>query len=166
MKNMIKTVILSALFLSTGALASGLKIGVVDVERLLRESQPAIQAEKKIEKIFLAREQKIKQLATQLKNKQTRLDREAGNLSDSEFRQRERNLNTQRVNLQRMQREFSEDLNMRKNEELALIMEQANRAIKSIAQREQYDLILQDVVYRNPSLDMTNKVIQYLSRGR
>jgi outer membrane protein len=65
--------------------------------------------------------------------------------------------------LQRMQREFREDLNLRKNEELALVLARANKAIKAIAESEKYDLVLQEAVYRNPKIDITDKVLQYLS---
>ena len=70
------------------------------------------------------------------------------------------------VNLQRMQREFREDLNLRKNEELAMVLEQANKAIQVIADAEKYDLILQEAVYRNPRIDITDMVIQHLSTDK
>ena len=61
-----------------------------------------------------------------------------------------------------MQREFREDLNLRKNEELATVLQGANKIIKEIAEKENYDLILQEAVYRSPRLDITDKVIKAL----
>jgi outer membrane protein len=84
-------------------------------------------------------------------------------LLDAEHRSKERELANLNVNLQRMQREFREDLNLRKNEELALVLARANKAIKAIAESENYDLVLQEAVYRNPKIDITDKVLQYLS---
>ena len=66
------------------------------------------------------------------------------------------------ADVQRLQREFREDLNLRKNEELAIVLERANKTIQTIAEVEKYDLILQEAVYRNPKIDITDKVIQYL----
>jgi len=122
-----------------------------------------MKAEKKIEKEFSGRDQEIKKLAKQIKELQTALEKEAGNLTDADHRNKERELAGMNVNLQRMQREFREDLNLRKNEELAVVLERANKAIQTIAEQEKYDLILQEAVYRNPKIDITDKVIKFLS---
>ncbi len=156
---------LLALLLGAGAVqAADFKVGVVDTERVLRESQPAIKAEKKIEKEFSGRDQEIKKMAKQAKDLQTMLEKEGPTLSDANHRNKERELTALNVNLQRMQREFREDLNLRKNEELAIVLEQANKAIQAIAESEKYDLILQEAVYRNPKIDITDKVIKYLEK--
>jgi len=143
--------------------ANDLRIGVVDTERILRESVPAVQAEKKIEKEFEARDQEMKKVAKQVKEIQGYFEKEGMTLLDAEHRSKERELANLNVTLQRMQREFREDLNLRKNEELALVLARANKAIKAIAESEKYDLVLQESVYRNPKIDITDKVLQYLS---
>jgi len=143
--------------------ANDFRIGVVDTERILRESAPAVQAEKKIEKEFEQRDLEMKKIAKQVKEIQTYFDKEGMTLLDAEHRSKERELANLNVNLQRMQREFREDLNLRKNEELALVLARANKAIKIIAENEKYDLVLQEAVYRNPKIDITDKVLQYLS---
>jgi outer membrane protein len=143
--------------------ASDFRIGVVDTERILRESAPAVQAEKKIEKEFEQRDLEMKKIAKQAKEIQLFFDKEGMTLLDAEHRSKERELANLNVNLQRMQREFREDLNLRKNEELALVLARANKAIKAIAESENYDLVLQEAVYRNPKIDITDKVLQYLS---
>lgn len=143
--------------------ASDFRIGVVDTERILRESLPAVQAEKKIEKEFELRDQEMKKIARQAKEIQMYFDKEGMTLLDAEHRSKERELANLNVTLQRMQREFREDLNLRKNEELALVLARANKAIKAIAEAEKYDLVLQEAVYRNPKIDITDRVLQYLS---
>ena len=164
MKSMLK-VITFILFVSAvpAVYASDFRIGVVDTERILRESAPAVQAEKKIEKEFELRDLEIKKIAKQAKEIQMYFDKEGMALMDAEHRSKERELANLNVNLQRMQREFREDLNLRKNEELALVLARANKAIKAIAESEKYDLVLQEAVYRNPKIDITDKVLQYLS---
>ncbi len=164
MKNLLKII---AVVLSVSAAsfvyANDLRIGVVDTERILRESVPAVQAEKKIEKEFEARDQEMKKIAKQVKEIQGYFEKEGMTLLDAEHRSKERELANLNVTLQRMQREFREDLNLRKNEELALVLARANKAIKAIAESEKYDLVLQESVYRNPKIDITDKVLQYLS---
>jgi outer membrane protein len=163
MKTMIKAGML-AMFLGGGlAQAADFKVGVVDTERVLRESVPAMNAEKKIEKEFSGRDQEIKKLITQAKELQALLEKEGAAMSDAEHRNKERELTALNVDLQRMQREFREDLNLRKNEELAVVLELANKAIQAIADTEKFDLILQEAVYRNPKIDITDKVIKQLA---
>ena len=148
------------------AMAADFRVGVVDTERILRESEPAIKAEKKIEKEFAARDQQIKDMTQQVKDIQNYLDKEGVTLPDVERRNKERELENLNTDLQRAQREFREDLNLRKNEELVIVLEQANKAIQKIAESEKYDLILQEAVFRNPKIDITDKVLQYLSEEK
>ncbi|TAJ76851.1 MAG: OmpH family outer membrane protein [Gallionellaceae bacterium] len=143
--------------------AAEFRVGVVDTERILRESAPAVKAEKKIEKEFAARDEEIKKMMKQAKEIQAALEKDGGTKPDAEHRSKERELANLNVNLQRLQREFREDLNLRKNEELAQVLGRADKAIQAIAESEKFDLILQEAVYRNPQIDITEKVLQYLS---
>lgn len=150
-----------ACLLTAWAQAGDFKVGVVDTERILRESAPAIKAEKKIEREFSGRDAEIKKLAKQAKELQATLEKET--LNDANHRNKERELTTMNVTLQKLQREFREDLNLRKNEELAVVLDRANKAVQAIAEAEKFDLILQEAVYRNPKIDITEKVIKYLA---
>ena len=144
-------------------MAEDFRVGVVDTERILRESAPAVKAEKKIEKEFSTRDQEIKKITKQMKDLQALLEKEGVTMPEAERRNKERELANLNVNQQRLQREFSEDLNLRKNEELTVVLEQANKAIQAIAASEKYDLVLQEAVFRNPNIDITEKVLKYLA---
>jgi outer membrane protein len=98
-----------------------------------------------------------------LKASAEKLDKDAPTLADSERARRQRELVDQDRDLQRRQREFQEDLNQRKNEELASVVERTNRVIRQIFEGEKYDLILQDVVFASSRVDITDKVIKALS---
>lgn len=152
--------------LQTLAHADDFRIGVVDTERIMRESAPAVKAQQKIEKEFATRSQEIKKLASQVKEMQDFLEQQGASLPDEQRREKERELSTSNMDLQRMQREFREDLSLRTNEELAGVLERANKAIQSIAEKEKYDLILQEVVYRNPRIDITDEVLKYLATDK
>lgn len=143
--------------------AEGFRIGVVDTERILRESDQAVRAEKKIEREFAARDQEIKKLIKQSKDLQTSLEKDGSSMSDAVRRNKERELANMNLSLQTLQREFREDLNLRKNEELAVVLAHADKAIREIAESEGYDVILQEAVYRNPKVDITDRVLKYLS---
>jgi outer membrane protein len=145
----------------TGALAEG-KIGFVNTERIMRDSVPAQRAQKKIEGEFQKRDQDLSRMADQLKRLQDDLEKNAMTMAESQRRAKERELTELDRDFQRKRREFQEDLNQRRNEELAQVLEQANRAIRLIAEQEKYDIIFQDAVYANPRIDLTDKVIKAL----
>jgi len=142
--------------------AADFRVGIVNTERILRESAPAVKAEKKIEKEFASRDEEIKRMMKQAKELQSSLEKDVAK-PDAEHRSKERELANLNVNLQRLQREFREDLNLRKNEELAKVLARADKAIQAIAESEKFDLILQEAVYRNPQIDITEKVLEYLA---
>lgn len=162
MKNPVLTAVLFASCLGA-AQAAEFRIGVVDTERILRESEQAVSAERKIEKEFSIRDQEIKKQIKQAKELQETLEKEGGKISDSARRIKERELANLNLQLQTLQRDFREDLNLRKNEELAQVLARADNAIKAIAVNDGYDVILQEAVYHNPRVDITDKVLKYLA---
>ena len=145
--------------------ASGIKIGIVNTERILRESAPAVKAQKKIEKEFSPRDQELQKTAKQAKVLQDQLEKEGITMPETDRRNKERDLANLNREYQRAQRQVREDLSLRQNEEFAAILERANKAIQVIAEAEKYDLILQlqDSVYRSPRIDITDKVIKALA---
>ena len=142
--------------------AESIKIGYVNTQRIFRDAPTAVKAAKRIETEFSRRDQDLQAMSKQLQSMQEALEKNALTLSDSDRRTKERELNELSREFQRKQREFREDLNLRQNEENAAIIEKANSAIKQLAEKENYDLIVQDVVWANPRLDITDKVIKAL----
>ena len=152
--------------LAAQAQAAELKIGFIDADRINRESVPAERATKKLEKEFAPREQDLRKLEQQIKSLQGQLEKDGLTMSESERRTKEQELGRQTREFQRMQREFREDLNLRRNEELAALFERANKVIRQIAEAEKFDLILQEAVYRSPRIDITEKVLKALAADR
>ena len=154
-----------AFALVTGAAhAADYKIGFVNTERLFREAAPAKRAQQKLEKEFSARDAEQQKLSKQVRDLQALLDRDGPTMGESERRNKERDLANQMRDLQRMQREIREDLNIRRNEELAGVQDRANKVIQQIAEAEKFDLIIQDpVVYASQRIDITDKVIKALA---
>ncbi|HSW23334.1 MAG TPA: OmpH family outer membrane protein [Burkholderiaceae bacterium] len=145
------------------AAAQELKIGYVNSERVLREATPAKAAQSKLEVEFSKREKELNEQGARLKAAAEKLDKEAPALSEAERTRRQRELVEQDRDLQRKRREFQEDLSQRRNEELAAVVERANRVIKQIFDQEKYDLILQEVIFAGPRVDITDKVIKALN---
>ncbi len=153
-----------ALFAAAGPVAAQeLRIGYVNSEKVLRDALPAQNAQKKLEAEFSKRERELNDAATKLKAAADKLEKDAPTLSETERNKRQRELVESDRDLQRKRREFQEDLNQRRNEELAAVVERANRVIRQIFETEKYDLILQDVVFASARVDITDKVIKLLN---
>jgi outer membrane protein len=145
------------------AQAQELKIGYVNADRVLRDAVPAKAAQAKLEAEFSKREKDLADLASRLKANSDKLDKEAPTLAEAERTRRQRDLVEQDREFQRKRREFQEDLTQRKNEELASVVERANKVMKQIFDSEKYDLIIQEAVFAGPKVDITDKVIKALN---
>ena len=156
----------AALAQDKGATAPTGKFGFVNTERILRDAVPAQRAQKKIEAEFQKRDQELARIADQLKRMQDDLDKNAVTMGETQRRNREREFADLNREFQRKQREFREDLNQRRNEELAQVVEMANRVIRQIAEQEKFDIIFQDAVFASPRIDITDKVIKALDSGK
>jgi outer membrane protein len=148
---------------ATPAAAQELKIGYVNSERVMRESNPAKAAQAKLQAEFSKREKELEDAGNKLKTAADKLEKDAPTLSESERTRRQRELVEQDRDLQRKRREFQEDLNQRRNEELAGVIERANRVIRQIFDNEKYDVILQEVIFASARVDITEKVIKVLN---
>jgi outer membrane protein len=140
-----------------------LKIGYVNSERVLREATSAKAAQAKLEAEFGKRERELNDSGAKLKAAADKLEKDAPTLSETERNRRQRELVDSDRDLQRKRREFQEDLNQRRNEEVSAVVERANRVIRQIFEAEKYDLILQDAAFFSPRVDITDKVIKLLN---
>lgn len=148
------------------AQAQELKIGYVNSERVLRESTAARAASTKIETEFGKREKDLNDLANRVKAASDKFEKDAPTLSEAERNRRQRELGEQDRDLQRKRREFQEDLNQRRNEEIASIQERTGRVIRQIMDSEKFDLILIDVGFAGPRVDITKKVMDTLNNTK
>lgn len=155
-----------ALALAAPVHAEDFRVGFVNTDRIFREANTAKAAQAKLEQEFSRREKELNDMGTALKAQSDRYEREAPTLSETQRQQRQRQLVEQDRDFQRKRREFQEDLNARKNEELQQVLERANRVVKQVAEQEKYDLVLQEAVYINPKHDITEKVIRALNAAR
>lgn len=150
-----------AVFAQTAA--AEVRVGFVNSDRVMKEAPPAKKAQQKLEKEFEKRDQELQRLAKQLQGMQEALEKNGMTMAEGERRNKEREFNELNRDFQRKQREFREDLNQRRNEELAGVLERANKTIRQIAEAEKYDIIFQEAVYASPRIDITDKVIKALA---
>lgn len=159
--------VLSAALVTPVAMAQdNVRIGFVNTDRMLREAEPAKAAQTKLEQEFSRREKELDSAGAALKAASDRFEREGPTMSDTQRQTRQRQLVEQDREFQRRRREFQEDLNSRKSEELQQVLDRANRVVRQVAEAEKYDVILQEAVYINPKLDITDKVIKALNSAK
>ncbi len=158
-------VVLGLLSLASTAQAEDFRVGFVNTDRIFREATTAKAAQTKLEQEFSKREKELIDMGASIKAIADKLERDAPTLSESQRQTRQKQLVEQDRDFQRKRREFQEDLNSRKNEELQMVLERANKVVKQVAEAEKYDLVLQDAVYINPKHDITDKVIKALNAG-
>jgi outer membrane protein len=159
------TVLIAACFIAAAnSYAQETKIGFVSTERIFREATPAKAAQAKIEQEFSKRDRELQDMAVRLKGISEKLDKDAAILSESDRMRRQRELTDLDKEFQRKQREFREDLNQRRNEELATVLERTNKVIKQIAEAEKYDIVFQEAVYASARIDITDKVLKALNK--
>jgi len=142
--------------------AQGMKIGFVNTERVFREAAPAKRAQQKLEQLFAARNAELTGLEKRGRDLQAELERD-GSLNEAARRDKERLLADISQKFQRLQREIREDMNLRRNEELAAVQERATRVINQIAEQEKFDLVVQEAVFASSRIDITDKVIRALA---
>ena len=168
MKNFLRTVLFSLCVSSVALSASAqdFRIGLVNAERVLRESNLSKQADAKMQLEFSKREKEINDLGSNLKAAIEKFERDAPTLSESARMTRQKQLGEQDREFQRKRREYQEEITARRNEELQLIIDRANQVIRQIGESEKYDAILQEAVYINPKHDITEKVLKVINAGK
>ncbi len=157
------SILMGCLMLSASVQAQEFRIGFVSTDRIFKEATTAKAAQGKLEQEFSKREKELVDLGASLKTLADKFEREAPTLSEGQRVARQKQLVDQDREFQRKRREFQEDLNARKNEELQQVLERANKVVKQVAEAEKYDIILQEAVYVNPKHDITDKVIKVLN---
>lgn len=155
-----------SLFLWSGNVWSAdFKVGYVQVDKLLQEAPQTVETGKKLEKEFSPRSLELEKLQKQIRDLEAQLDHERSNVNESDRRIKERQLNNMRLEFQSKQRELREDINLRKNEELAVLQERINKAVQSVAESEGYDLVAYSgIAYASKRIDITDKVLRLLGK--
>ena len=145
--------------------AADVKFGFVNVEKILQEAPQTADSGKKLEKEFGPRQQDLDKLSKQIKDQQSVLEKDSLTLSETDRHNKERDLNNVKIEFQRKQRELQEDVNLRKNEELASLQDRINKAVTSVAEAEGYDMVIYSgVAYASKKADITDKVLKSLGK--
>lgn len=147
----------------TAVSAADTKVGVVNPNKILYESAPAVAAQNKLKNQFKKREDELNQRVRAFKDKVSKYEKNSAVMTESQRINERRSLGEEERELARMQRALVEERNQRAQEENQIILSRAMRVIQDIAKAKNYDLILQDHVWANPKIDLTDEVIKRLN---
>lgn len=155
----------SFLAFAWSASAAELKIGYVQVDKILQEAPQTAESGKKLEKEFSPRTQELERMQKQIRDIESALDKNSLTLSETERRNKERDISNLKIEFQRKQRELREDVNLRKNEELGSLQDRINKAVTAVAEAEGYDLVIYSgVAFASKKVDITDKVLKSLGK--
>ena len=166
MSKILKNLVMAALVMfAANAQSADLKVGYVQVDKILQEAPQTAESGKKLEREFSPRSQELDRMAKQIKDLEATLDKEGLTISEAERRNKERDVQNIKIEFQRKQRELREDINLRKNEELGSLQDRVNKAVQSVSEAEGYDLVVYSgVAYASKKIDITDKVLKTLGK--
>lgn len=166
MNKMLKCMLVTSfLAFAWSAHAAELKIGYVQVDKILQEAPQTAESGKKLEKEFSPRTQELERMQKQIRDIESGLDKNSLTLSETERRNKERDISNLKIEFQRKQRELREDVNLRKNEELGSLQDRINKAVTAVAEAEGYDLVIYSgVAFASKKVDITDKVLKSLGK--
>jgi outer membrane protein len=164
--HLLKSLLIAGLFgLTLNVSAADLKIGYVQVDKILQDAPQTAESGKKLEREFTARTQELERLQKQIKDIETALDKDSLTMSEADRKNKERDSSNLKIDFQRKQRELREDVNLRKNEELGTLQDKINKAVTAVSEAEGYDLVVYGgVAYANKKIDITDKVLKSLGK--
>lgn len=165
-RRLVLSLFMGLALLAGPAMAQATKIGAINVEKILRESNTAKAVSAKLEQDFSKRERDIRTAADQFRAAVEKFEKEGPTMAESQRANRQRQLAEQERDIQRRQRDFQEELNLRRNEALQQVVEKLNRVVRQIAESDKYDLIVSEAYYINPRVDITDKVMSALDSAK
>ena len=172
MKYKIRNALLLAIFvgllpvITVAQSVDGLKIGVVNVGRLLQESPQAQTAREALEDEFAPRRREIVAMQTALEEKNAAIQKDIEVMGAEERDNAQRDLRNDERAIVRAQNEFREDLDLRNNEAIGGVQQEVFREIAAYADSAGFDLVLADgIVYASNRIDITQAVLDRLKAG-
>ena len=151
------------LMLAAGVSHADLKIGFVNIAKVLEKAPQAAKAKSRLETEFKPRDQELVNQQKEIKSMEERLNRDSAVMSEKEKHNLEKDIMDKKREAVRKQQEFSEDFNMRRNEELGNLQKRLVEVVRQLAKEESFDLLLTEgVIYSNDEIDVTNRIQQKL----
>ena len=151
------------LIFNTSIASAEVKIGFVEIQKILKGAPQTVAANKKLEKEFTKRTAKLKKAVKKINAKEKEFKKDSMTMSESDRAKTQREIQALKIDAQRTEREVREDIDLRRREEIAKVQKQVNIAVEKVAKEQNYDLVLyQGVAYAGKKVDITDIVIKAL----
>jgi len=151
------------LIFNVGIASAEVKIGFVEIQKILKSAPQTVAANKKLEKEFTKRTAKLKKSVKKINAKEKAFKKNSMTMSEAERAKNQREIQGLKIDAQRTEREVREDIDLRRREEIAKVQKQVNIAVEKVAKEQNYDLVLyQGVAYAGKKVDITSIVIKAL----
>ena len=151
------------LIFNTSIASAEVKIGFVEIQKILKGAPQTVAANKKLEKEFTKRTAKLKKAVKKINAKEKEFKKDRMTMSESDRAKTQREIQALKIDAQRTEREVREDIDLRRREEIAKVQKQVNIAVEKVAKEQNYDLVLyQGVAYAGKKVDITDIVIKAL----
>ena len=147
------------------AQSDGMRIGVVNIARLLEQAPQAQAAMGALQDEFAPRQRDIVAIQRALQEKQQTYDRDGQVMGEAERLNLERDIRDEQRDLEREQNDYLEDLNIRRNEELGKLQRSLLQQVQIYARDTGYDLVVADVLYYSTAIDITDDVLRGLQES-
>ncbi len=146
------------------ATAQDLKIATFNLQRVLSESKAADLASDRLTQEGQRRQNEVDALTKRFKQRYEQFQSNSATMTESERLEQQRQLAELERDVSRRKMEMNDEMNQRRNEEVALLQEQASRILNKIAKDGKYDLIVTDYFYASPRIDITDEVIKEIDK--
>ena len=151
------------LIFNVSIVSAEVKIGFVEIQKILKGAPQTVAANKKLEKEFTKRTAKLKKTVKKINAKEKAFKKNSMTMSETERAKKQREIQALKIEAQRTEREVREDIDLRRREEIAKVQKQVNIAVEKVAKEQNYDLVLyQGVAYAGKKVDITDIVIKAL----
>ncbi|MFB6263582.1 MAG: OmpH family outer membrane protein [Bradymonadaceae bacterium] len=145
------------------AVAQDLKVGYVNLNRALAQTEKGQAAKKRLKEDFRAKQKKLNKKQKEIKKLKKKLASQSKALSKKARRQRKRQLRRKLMKLQRMYLREQRALSKRKAKETKDIFAKMRKVVQTIAEEKGYDLVLEksksSVLFAKESMDLTEELI-------
>ena len=153
------------LIFNVSIVSAEVKIGFVEIQKILKGAPQTVLANKKLEKEFTKRTAKLKKSVKKINVKEKQFNKDRMTLSESDRAKKQREIQSLKIEAQRTERELREDVDIRRREEIAKVQKLVNVAVENVAKEQGYDLVLyHGVAYAGKKVDITDIVIKALGK--
>jgi outer membrane protein len=162
-------VLLLAMSVSFAAAQDRVKIGFIDVQRVIAESQAGKRAKDRFQAQVKKAEADVQKERQELERLKADLDKKGPLLKEEERRNLEADFQKRTVNLQRTMGDYQQELQKREGEMMSEILKELESVVGDVGKAEKFTLILErsQILYSDQGIDITNKVIEnYNSRAK